>query len=392
MTQLTGPISGIVVDSNSNSSIKGVQIKFNNVIGITNTKGEFDLRVTYESGSLPSLTFQKSDYQSLEYNPFNGNGTLKSNLVIKLEPSSVSLAKDKDASSTFTQDQINSLTKSKKDFRYFANKKIIDATLNISTRLTPFILTLIAEFGVTGAKEKISKGKTQINDLSSEISCPTNEQLISIINRKNKIVKQLNNSLKTIELASKGIQGNEVIVTTLGGVYTLLKIYPVPTAVGGVGIPISVVNNIQDLKDLIKDNINKFSSTNQNSSSLINLLQGTLITTLESLSILDDLTQHCTSKGTSPASSAPQLAISAELTALTTQQSNQLSPIIINVNGFEMGVETEATTNTLKRRRAIARDKNGVVMLKGEWSFSSIDQILIDELTFYIQQNNLKAE
>jgi hypothetical protein len=57
-----------------------------------------------------------------------------------------------------------------------------------------------------------------------------------------------------------------------------------------------------------------------------------------------------------------------------------------------MGVETEATTNTLKRRRAIARDKNGVVMLKGEWSFSSIDQILIDELTFYIQQNNLKAE
>jgi hypothetical protein len=86
------------------------------------------------------------------------------------------------------------------------------------------------------------------------------------------------------------------------------------------------------------------------------------------------------------------LAISAELTALTTQQSNQLSPIIINVNGFEMGVETEATTNTLKRRRAIARDKNGVVMLKGEWSFSSIDQILIDELTFYIQQNNLKAE
>jgi hypothetical protein len=218
MTQLTGPISGIVVDSNSNSSIKGVQIKFNNVIGITNTKGEFDLRVTYESGSLPSLTFQKSDYQSLEYNPFNGNGTLKSNLVIKLEPSSVSLAKDKDASSTFTQDQINSLTKSKKDFRYFANKKIIDATLNISTRLTPFILTLIAEFGVTGAKEKISKGKTQINDLSSEISCPTNEQLISIINRKNKIVKQLNNSLKTIELASKGIQGNEVIVTTLGGV------------------------------------------------------------------------------------------------------------------------------------------------------------------------------
>ena len=57
-----------------------------------------------------------------------------------------------------------------------------------------------------------------------------------------------------------------------------------------------------------------------------------------------------------------------------------------------MGVETENSPNTLKRRRAIARNKQGVVMLKGDWSFSSIDQILIDELVFYIQQNNLKAD
>jgi len=57
-----------------------------------------------------------------------------------------------------------------------------------------------------------------------------------------------------------------------------------------------------------------------------------------------------------------------------------------------MGVETEITTNSLKRRRAIARNKSGVVMLKGEFSFSSIDQILIDELVFYIQQNDLKAD
>ena len=57
-----------------------------------------------------------------------------------------------------------------------------------------------------------------------------------------------------------------------------------------------------------------------------------------------------------------------------------------------MGVETEVTENTLKRRRAIATNKQNVVMLKGEFSFSSIDQILIDELVFYIQQNDLKAD
>ena len=59
-----------------------------------------------------------------------------------------------------------------------------------------------------------------------------------------------------------------------------------------------------------------------------------------------------------------------------------------------MGVITEdgKTEFDLKRRRAIAKNKAGVIMLKGEPSFSSNDQILIDELVFYIRQNDLKAE
>ena len=115
------------------------------------------------------------------------------------------------------------------------------------------------------------------------------------------------------------------------------------------------------------------------------LLRQVLTQAVQYLNLLDSLVQHCYPD-------ANQEQLSAELTALTQQQTQQLSPVVINVNGFEMGVETEATTNSLKRRRAIARNKQGVVMLKGEWSFSSIDQILIDELVFYIQQNDLKAE
>ena len=49
------------------------------------------------------------------------------------------------------------------------------------------------------------------------------------------------------------------------------------------------------------------------------------------------------------------------------------------------------TVEGLKRRRAIARNSQGVIMLQGEPSFSSNDQILIDELVYYIQQNDLKA-
>ena len=57
-----------------------------------------------------------------------------------------------------------------------------------------------------------------------------------------------------------------------------------------------------------------------------------------------------------------------------------------------MAVEPENTPSPIKRRRAIAKNKQGIIMLTGEWSYSSIDQILIDELVFYIQQKDLKAD
>ena len=83
--------------------------------------------------------------------------------------------------------------------------------------------------------------------------------------------------------------------------------------------------------------------------------------------------------------------ISAEIRDIGKEEARQSSPIITNINGFEMSIETENTTKTVKRRRAIARNGAGIVMLKGKYSFSSIDQILIDELIFYIKQNKLKA-
>ena len=61
------------------------------------------------------------------------------------------------------------------------------------------------------------------------------------------------------------------------------------------------------------------------------------------------------------------------------------------VNGFTLTTETESTTNPLKRTRAIAKNSQGVILLTGEYSLTSIKQILIDELVFYIQINDLKA-
>ena len=105
------------------------------------------------------------------------------------------------------------------------------------------------------------------------------------------------------------------------------------------------------------------------------------------MDLLDQALQQCC-----PDSEEFQEELSQELLALKEQIALQdNSPVITIVNGFTMDVEQEITEKPLKRRRSIAKDTSGVTVLKGEWSFSSIDQILIDELVFYIQTNNLKA-
>ena len=85
--------------------------------------------------------------------------------------------------------------------------------------------------------------------------------------------------------------------------------------------------------------------------------------------------------------------INQELLDLAEEEEDDGNPIISSTNGFFFSVETDDSNpvGTLKRRRAIAKDARGVTLLKGELSFSSSDQVLIDELIFYIQQNNLKA-
>ena len=135
----------------------------------------------------------------------------------------------------------------------------------------------------------------------------------------------------------------------------------------------------------MKKKIAQLKSVNAGILAILIILRQVLIQALQLLNLLDALVQKCYPD-------ADQERVALELTAITNQQSTETSPVVTNVNGFEMGVVTEVTDNPLKRRRAIARNKQGVVMLQGEWSFSSIDQILIDELVFYIQQNNLKAD
>jgi hypothetical protein len=326
-------------------------------------------------------------YEPLEIIPYKGDGTPKDNLgVVQMTPTQQSLESDKITSAQYTENQIDAMNADKKDFKYHSQKKLNNSINDIKNKLIPVILVLVADFGVTGVAKLIEQKKNKAQDLKNKYSCPSRDRLINLINKKNKLIKQLNNTLTIIDSTIKalGIAGG--IIEALNLAYQILKNLPTPSAVAGVGVPISVINNIQDAKDKIDKTITGLRAVNVGTLIILVILQQALTQALEYLNLLDSLIQEC-----APDLNVEQEEVSSELLKLTQQQSQQQSPVITNVNGFTLEVETEKTTNALKRRRSIAKNNQGVVILRGEWSFSSIDQILIDELAFYIQTNNLKA-
>ena len=184
----------------------------------------------------------------------------------------------------------------------------------------------------------------------------------------------------------------------LKGVRLSLDSLPIPQAIGGPGPiglvfsqPYSFTAKLQDINDELEKLEEQFQGMNRSTLvSLVFLIAGT-VTCILLLQGIDKMAQECAQEnGATPLAFT---AINQELLDLSEEQEEDGNPGISNLNGCIMAVVTDNQNNvgSLKRRYAIAKNSRGVVQLKGEPSFSASDQVLIDELVFYIQQNDLKA-
>jgi len=426
-----GFVTGTVVDGKDNRPLPGVKVR--NILlkkATTNEKGEFtipqpiipailaqfniisptQLKLTFSLKKFtdplpdPPVTYR---YSPKIVTPYTSTGKLKGYTkdelpnkgvgTVKLRRLETDLKEEITKFLKFPDNVVDDYTTKYATYEFTLQKDLNKKISELKGIAIPLILTLIASYGVSEIsgiiKAKKNEGEAgarrEFDKVKDTIQNPSNEDLDKLIATKNKLVKTLNGTLKVIDITTKALAVTGEIINLTDTAYKLLKNIPTPTAVAGVGIPISIVNNIEDVKIFLSNNIGKFKHINNTSLSILRLLELALETVLDLLNILDLFVQYSyETQGIKPDS---EEGISPQLQAYTQQEIQQKSPIVTNVNGFEMDVEIEKTTNKVKRKRAIARNKAGVVMLKGDYSFSSIDQILIDQLVFYIQQNDLKA-
>ena len=370
----------------------------------TDNQGRFEIKIkipiipeNQKSVLDIGLLYSKTNFIPGTQAIINGDKTVKTSLSL------TSLINLKEAAEDVSQDfkdkidEANILVKSLSMTLFekaISAKKISIAkyTEVLREKLLPLCVSLLVSFGITKLTETNRK------------TCPTPEQLNSIIRKRNDVTRQLNQIFKLITINTALAVAFLSLSNVLRGVRLSMDRIPAPQSWGTPpakdygGLIGSLKYSFTAKLQHINDELEKLEEHNKGLNrsiltSLVFLIAG-ITTAVFILKAIDDMTQKCIEENPDTEIDEETIAINQELLELAVEQEEDGNPLIKSVNGFEFSVVTDDKNpvGSLKRRFAIAKDARGIVVLKGEPSFSSSDQILIDELVFYIQQNNLKAE
>lgn len=324
-----------------------------------------------------TLTFYQKNYsQNTEIFPFNNKGEWILDLgIIQLTPQNQQLDSDK-VESQLSTDQENQILKDKinKDNIKAGASAQLQTSLNkfilkIKNTLIPLLLLLLSEFGVTLAM--VNKNK-----FLDKKQCPTNEKLLQIISRRNKIVTQLNNLYSFLNTVSQSTTLLTGFLEVLQLSITIAKAVPAPAPAGVAAILISLENKLGKIIHVIAGI--SFTSL---------IAAATLKQIISLISALDSLIQQC-----SIDNNVSLVAINNDILNASNLANEAIYNGNIEYKGFTLGIQEDTKDNNkYVKRYAIARDVRGNIVLRGESSFSASTQILIDELKFQIDQQDLKA-
>ena len=379
----------------------GVYAPIPNQKTITDKQGSFSIKLKLpiipKNQKTPlklGLLYTKSGFVPSSAPIINGDQTIKSNLqassLINLDKAAKNISKEYNDTVDEAQKLVKAIAMNPELLVISASKIAIDVLVGIiKTKTIPMAVGILIAFGIS----KLTQ--------SNRKTCPTPEELEELIRKRNKLVRQLNQIFAKIVATTALAYAFKTLSATLKGVSLSMDSIPLPQAIGTppakdfggliFSQPYSTTAKLRTITLQIKE-LSK-SSNELSKATLVALvfLIAAAATVIILLNGLDKLMQECAEEN--GVTQVELTAINQELLDLAEEQEEDGNPVIKSVNGFIFSVETDNSNpiGNLKRRFAVAKDNRGVTLLKGNPSFSSNDQILIDELVFYIQQNDLKA-
>lgn len=384
-------IEGRLYDKITSTPIEGAKVEPLLAIGkktFTNSNGEFNIDI-----ELPILPFNnkaliesKLIYTKKGYIPqyaelLTQQREVKSDLKAK-ELINTKLASDQTAEELKQQvySKIESASKIAASFPekiLLIRRKAIEKFTNaILFKLLPLGIGLMLIFGITKIKDRNKK------------ICPTKDQLKRAAKKRNSIVKQLNQIyIMVIVNVGLAVLFNYLAIQLRGirGQISGLS-FPVSSP-PGVGVPQSLLSTLQNIKDILENLANENKKLNIQLIIALIFFVAALIILSMILKTVDSLIFEC----------AQEEDIELEeLNPAIQNLANDKEDNIVTPNqvaGFTLEV-IELDKNNIgkyKRRQAVGKNDQGVILVRGDQSLSNNDSALINELIFYIRSNDLKA-
>ena len=271
--------------------------------------------------------------------------------------------------------------------------------IDLKKILTTAIVAKISEFGISNIKDLLDD-KVNIDELLAKIPkiCPTDKKLKEIIAIRNKYAGQLNTFYTNITRLSKTLTGTTTIIEAISIALQATSAARKTANIALGVLPITpgaapaAINTLKDLEDTIRPKLDSLSKGLGVLSATIAFIAGVLATIIKLLEILDKLILLCAQEQNIPFSE-----INNELNALNNTLIGNLQNTTANIDnsykGFRFEILLDTQNNTkYPRRYAVAKDKFNVILLKGQSSFTPNAEVLIDELKFIIDRDNLSAE
>ena len=267
------------------------------------------------------------------------------------------------------------------------------------------LITLVTNQAMIFADRIVPALEKQLIKFEGE--CPTPEEIAKVISVRKGVLEQANSIARILKGVTFTVDLAKLGINTLVGLIVALKTAKITASVAAKLIPVipgAVPAALSDLDTLITEKtFDKLGNPRipptqfaVNSISIpISLMSFYVNEFIIKLNSLDDKIKECSSSKSleTPSLETPSLeAPSKELIEISqAQQQAEKSPNLSTYQGFIFEIEEVPFSPTVNRKRALGKNQDGITLIQTELSFTPSDKVLIDELKFIIDRDNLKA-
>ena len=259
------------------------------------------------------------------------------------------------------------------------NQTVLTKVESFKSKATQQILSLSRSLGI--------EGLTNPNPTLPNI-CPSPETLRQVLQTRDRLVADLqtvavyiNTVDRSLQVVSDLVNGTITTLTALNALKTATSIGTkfAPTVPGTVTALLADLDDIRTIITFNTDGSPRLPELKRGidqGTQYVSIAAQTLNSIIAFLQLIDQVLQFCNIQTQS---------ISTELLPTTNLETES------TYKGFTFRIVEEPFTPTVNKKIGQALNKQGIVLLQTESSFTANPQVLIDELKFIIDRDNLKA-